>query len=143
MVNFDPLLRVSTLPQELIQIQNELFNLGAELAKSAENNAKCPVIEAEAIPRLEQEIDEHSKILAPLRNFILPGGHLANSQANVARSVCRRLERRLIQAREDGEDGEEIRSEVLIYVNRLSDWLFIVGRVVSQIVGVEEIKWGR
>lgn len=90
------------------------------------------------IQKLEQEIDLANEELPPLANFVLPGGHVINSTAHIARTVCRRAERELVRLRIDEPD---VRNETQIYLNRLSDWLFVVSRFASKKLGCSEILW--
>ncbi len=131
--------RIMELMVRLRQIQNELFDVGGELATPAEvlDIARQQVVTHESVLRLEREIDEFNGLLEPLANFVLPGGHPANSLAHVVRTVCRRAERAIFALANE----ESVREEVLIYLNRLSDWFFVVSRVISQEVGVPELQW--
>jgi cob(I)alamin adenosyltransferase len=95
------------------------------------------VVGTEAIERLEREIDDWNTTLEPLKNFVLPGGHRANSVAHLARTVCRRAERRVVAM----AHHEVVRDEVRIYLNRLSDWLFVLSRKLSLTFGTPEILW--
>jgi len=120
------------------RVQNHLFRLGADLATPL--NAKphgLVRIDAAAIKWLEASIDELSEQLEPLKNFILPGGSPAAAHLHVARSVCRRAERLVVALRA----LEEINPHALIYLNRLSDWLFILARYENQQAGEPEAKW--
>lgn len=124
---------------QLAQIQNDMFDLGGELSTPAKvlDVKKQQVVTAASVARLEQEMDAYMETLPPLANFVLPGGHQANSLAHVCRTVCRRAERGVVAlARE-----EDVRDEPRIYLNRLSDWLFVAGRVVSQRLNVPEVLW--
>lgn len=125
--------------EKLRRIQNQLFDLGGELATPNEvlDINKQQVINQESIVMLESEIDDFNLQLEPLANFILPGGHTSNSYAHLARCVCRRAERLTVKL--SGE--EDIRPETLIYLNRLSDWLFVFARILSKYASVEEILW--
>lgn len=125
--------------EQLQQIQNELFDLGAELATPLRvlDDTKQNVVGPELVSRLEAEIDDMNKNLPPLENFILPGGNIANSYAHLARTVCRRAERRVVAM----GHVEEIRPEVVIYLNRLSDWFFVVSRFISKALGAPETLW--
>lgn len=122
-------------------IQNEMHDLGGELATPMLllDTGKQQVVTAGSTARLESEIDAMNEQLQPLANFVLPGGHQANSLAHVCRTICRRAERRIITLAQ----LEEVRPEVRIYVNRLSDWLFVAGRVVSLRLGVGEVLWSQ
>ena len=123
---------------ELGRIQQELFNLGSELATpNFVADEKRPCVLARHIDRLESEIDTHNKTLAPLPSFILPGGGPCASFAHLARTVCRRAEREMVAL--SGQSS--IRPETLRYVNRLSDYLFVVSRSITAIQGYEEVLW--
>jgi cob(I)alamin adenosyltransferase len=124
---------------KLYVIQNEIFDLGGELATPLEilNTERQQVVNAASIARLEAEIDALNEPLPPLANFVLPGGHQANSVAHVCRTVCRRAERLIVALARD----EKVRDEPRIYLNRLSDWLFVVGRVISARLGLPEVLW--
>lgn len=130
--------------EELIEIQKTLFHLGAELATPNDKlylaNGKCrlpKLIQNSDIELLESRIDKMESKLPQLTHFILPGGNLAAAHAQLARTVCRRAERVVVGL----SDVEEIREEVLKYLNRLSDYLFVLGRFLSQLAKHEEIKW--
>lgn len=131
----------SDLNQHLLMIQNELFDLGGELSVPVEHLdvGRQQVVTLSAIQRLEDQMDLLNEHLPPLKNFILPGGHRANSAAHLARTVCRRAEREVIALSE----LEEVRSEARIYLNRLSDWLFVICRELSSRLNVEEILWSQ
>lgn len=133
----EPELRTS-LDAELARIQQELFNLGAELAtpSAASGGARLQIHERH-IETLEQSIDRHNESLAPLRSFILPGGGPTGTAAHLGRTVCRRAERELVTLAEQ----EPVRGETLRYLNRLSDWLFVVARLVALRFGYGEVLW--
>lgn len=120
-------------------IQDALFTLGSHLASdpSASAMMKLPEITAEDVERLEKSIDEMDAALPQLKNFVLPGGHPANSFAHVARCVCRRAERLVVQLSEEAE----ISTVILQYLNRLSDWLFTFARMMSMKTGSDEVAW--
>lgn len=124
----------------LERIQNELFDLGSELATptKALRLDRQKVLDQKDVSALEVEIDQINENLEPLANFVLPGGHVCNSFAHLARTVCRRAERDLVRLRAEETD---IRLETQIYLNRLSDWLFVVGRAISQRLKVPEVLW--
>ncbi|MGO3285939.1 cob(I)yrinic acid a,c-diamide adenosyltransferase [Mesonia sp.] len=133
------------LKNDLKKIQNNLFTLGAELAtdpkKAQFKNGKerlniVRVKEAE-IQFLEDQIDEMNQDLPQMTNFILPGGHTTVSYCHIARCVCRRAER-LAAALNEVEPFE---AYILQYINRLSDYLFVLARKLSKDLQVEEIKW--
>lgn len=110
----------------LLVIQNESFHLGADLAfREADKQAyPLPQIEARHVSQLEAWIDELNEIVGPLENFILPGGSLGAAQLHVARTVCRRAERKVLTLAQE----EPIGGQVLPYLNRLSDLLFVMAR---------------
>ncbi|MFO7633648.1 MAG: cob(I)yrinic acid a,c-diamide adenosyltransferase [Caldilinea sp.] len=123
----------------LSEIQNELFDLGSDLAFVEEDKEiyKLPQIEPRHIERLEELIDEMTAAVGPLENFILPGGSLGSAQLHVARTVCRRAERDVATlARE-----ENVGANVLAYLNRLSDALFVMARYENFMQGVPEPLW--
>ena len=135
----DEKFREANLSARLLRIQHELFDTGAELASvTREGPGSSAYLAAEqASTTLEKEMDQFNSTLSPLSNFVLPGGHPVNSQAHVARCICRRAERAVIRLHEE----EEIRGSLRIYLNRLSDWLFILGRYTSGLLGVDEVLW--
>ncbi|MGW8122279.1 cob(I)yrinic acid a,c-diamide adenosyltransferase [Roseivirga echinicomitans] len=122
----------------LKQIQDRLFTLGAELATDPQKNKVVkPDLLLSDVELLEKEMDEMEKGLEPLRNFILPGGHPSVSFAHVARCVCRRAERNCIAL----NDESPVDALVIQYLNRLSDFFFMLGRKMAQELGIEELKW--
>ena len=123
----------------LPEIQNELFDLGSDLAFVEEDKAiyKLPQIEARHIERLEALIDEVTAAVGPLENFILPGGSLGSAQLHVARTVCRRAERDVAALLRE----ETVGANVLAYLNRLSDALFVMARYENFMKGVPEPLW--
>jgi cob(I)alamin adenosyltransferase len=127
------------LTAELALIQNELFDLGADLATPAESQARHPVptIEARHVEKLEALIDELNAVVGPLANFVLPGGSPGAAQLHVARTVCRRAERQATGLARD----EPIGPNVLPYLNRLSDALFVMARFENHQRGVTEPLW--
>lgn len=120
-------------------VQNKLFNIGAYLATDNTGNPdlKPAGLSEDAPLRLENAIDEADAELPPLRAFILPGGSMAGAQANVARTVCRRAERRIIALAREAT----VAPEVTTFVNRLSDYLFTLGRLCNHRAGVPEPEW--
>ena len=121
------------------EIQNELFHLGSDLSFLEEDKARFPrpQIEARHVARLEALIDELVAEVGPLQNFILPGGCLAAAQLHVARTVCRRAERAVIALGRE----ETIGPQVIAYLNRLSDALFVMARYENHARGVAEPLW--
>ena len=129
----------AALGDELAHIQRDLFALGARLADpSAKIAARVTkaAIAPEDITRLERLIDRYDAELPPLRRFIVPGGSPAGAALHVARTVCRRAERRIV-----GLGPDTIEPGLLVYVNRLSDLLFVLARAENQHSGSPEIAW--
>jgi len=118
--------------KELISIQQNLFNLGGEL---------CPphhiVITEDQVTHLENILDQWNETLPPLTEFILPGGNLTSASCHLARTICRRAERCLVTLNQK----EKINPEILRYINRLSDVLFVVARVLSRESSSKETLW--
>lgn len=131
--------KITEITARLRRIQNELFDVGGELATPVDvlDTSRQQVVTHESVARLEQEIDEFNEQLEPLANFVLPGGHSANSLAHIVRTVCRRAERGIVALANE----TTVREEVSIYLNRLSDWFFVASRVISQEAGVPELLW--
>ncbi len=123
--------------EALIRVQNELFQAGSELATSPGAKNTCPFVGESEITRLEQEIDHMEGTLEPLRNFILPGGSSTGSALHLARTIVRRAERECV----DLSGLEQIRPEVIQYLNRLSDYLFVAARYVNHRLQQGETKW--
>lgn len=119
-------------------IQDRLFTIGSILASEPDNKKHfIPDLLEEDITALEQAMDDMTATLPEMRFFILPGGHPSISIAHVARTVCRRAERLVITLNQT----EFVEEEVIRYLNRLSDYLFILSRKMAQELNVEEIKW--
>ena len=127
------------LTSELTLIQNELFDLGSDLATPATSQARHPVptVEPRHIEKLERLIDEFNEVVGALTNFLLPGGSPGAAQLQVARTVCRRAERSATTLARD----ETIGATVLPYLNRLSDALFVMARYENHQRGVAEPLW--
>lgn len=123
----------SRVLERLTRIQNDLFVLGSELATQAGSKTSIPLLDEKSIFQLESEIDEMEESLEPLKNFILPGGSSSGSALHLARTVIRRAERECVDL--------EVRSEVIRYLNRLSDHLFVMARFVNKRLGQVETKW--
>lgn len=120
------------------EVQNKLFTIGSHLANDAEaSHFSLPELKQEDIELLEKSIDKLTDELPPLKNFVLPGGHPSNSIAHVCRTVCRRAERRVAEV----SNSTELAPLILIYLNRLSDWLFVFARYLSHEAGAREIAW--
>jgi cob(I)alamin adenosyltransferase len=122
----------------LIEIQDRLFTIGSLLAADPENMmVKLPELKENDVIYLEEQIDEMNTDLPPMTNFVLPGGHQAVSFCHIARTVCRRAERTAIALAEI----EKVDAVIIRYLNRLSDYLFVLSRVISYEVGADEIIW--
>jgi len=132
-----------TLPKDyykvlLISVQDRLMVAASHLAAGGEEFEKeLPKIFEKDIERLEQEIDRMEEQLPMLRSFILPGGHPSVSHCHIARTICRRAERKIILLAET----TPIDPLVIKYLNRLSDFLFVLSRLISKDLGVKEIPW--
>lgn len=122
---------------ELLQIQNELFVVGAELATPDPSKLKMPLVSEKEIERLEFSIDQMESKLPPLKSFVLPGGSAASAYLHVVRTIVRRAERQLIELHLSGET----RPMVEKYLNRLSDYLFVACRFVNHSLQVLESPW--
>ena len=123
---------------ELIRIQDRLFTLGALLATES-NTAKkrLPKIHKDDIEYLEKAIDSMEEKLEPIKTFVLPGGHPTVSYCHIARCVCRRSERLSVELTEE----VEVEGLVIQYLNRLSDYLFVLSRFLTKILNATEIPW--
>lgn len=123
---------------ELIEIQDRLFTIGSHLANDQEKSKiKLPNIVEEDIERLEKQIDTMNHLIPPMRAFILPGGHTHVSHLHISRCICRRAERKIVQLNHKWE----IDPSILKYMNRLSDYLFVLSRKLSKDLRVKEIEW--
>jgi cob(I)alamin adenosyltransferase len=124
----------------LREIQDRLFTIGSSLACDPEKEPrlKIPDLREDDIEKLEAEIDRMTAVLPPMKSFLLPGGHIAVSTAHVARCVCRRAERGCVRLQEEQLFVEPL---VLRYLNRLSDYLFVLARYAAHLLQVAEIPW--
>ena len=127
------------LVEALAGIQNDLFHLGSDLCVTEADKAARPVphIEARHVEKLERLMDRLSEDLAPLENFVLPGGSAGASRLHVARAVCRRAERRVVTLAR----AEAVGDQVAVYLNRLSDALFVMARWENRRRGVADVLW--
>lgn len=116
----------------LSRLQHELFELGGELCMP-----EYEALQHRHVERLENDLDQFNSRLPPLKDFILPGGTLVASYCHLARTICRRAERRMIQLHLQ----EPLRKEILQYINRLSDLLFVIARVLVLAAGKNEVLW--
>jgi cob(I)alamin adenosyltransferase len=135
-------LHTSSMPEldvALLRIQNDLFDVEADLCLSEKGpgGARLTVTDKQ-VDWLEQEIDRLNTDLAPLKSFILPGGSAAASYLHLARTVCRRAERIMVELRD--RPGELVSGPLLKYINRLSDYLFVAGRYAND-KGARDILW--
>ncbi|MDO5509441.1 MAG: cob(I)yrinic acid a,c-diamide adenosyltransferase [Weeksellaceae bacterium] len=128
----------------LISIQKQLFVLGAELATPPDKlflaNGKSRIgktLQEEDITALENHIDQMESELPALQKFILPGGGAAAAHAHLARTICRRAERRVVALKNE----DEVRKLLVIYLNRLSDYLFVLARKLSKDAGIPDTEW--
>lgn len=124
----------------ILEIQDRLFTIGSSLACDPvkEPGMRLPDLKEDDVRGLEQEIDRMSEAIPPMRTFILPGGHPVVSQLHIARCVCRRSERCCVRLE---LESLEVEGLLLKYLNRLSDYLFVLSRYMSHLLGVEEISW--
>lgn len=122
------------------EIQDRLFTIGSVLATAPnkEISMKLPDVHTEDVQWLEQRIDEMNDVLPVMRSFILPGGHVAASNCHVARCVCRRAERICVAML---ELQEEVPDLVIQYLNRLSDFLFVLARFIAHEKGAADVPW--
>jgi cob(I)alamin adenosyltransferase len=127
------------LDKLLGRIQNELFEVGAELGSTDDRKKKSsiPAIDEPQVEALERAIDRYEEDLRPLTTFVLPGGSEQAARFHVARCVCRRAERSVVAL----GSHERVRGELLRYLNRLSDLLFVLARYANHAAGVEDVPW--
>lgn len=124
------------IAEQLRVIQETLFTVGAELA-NPDSNVRTPAIGTAHIDQIEHWIDEACDLVAPLRNFVLPGGSEAAARLHHARTVCRRAERLTVSL----AARQPVDHLVIVYLNRLSDLLFALARLANQLAGVDDIPW--
>jgi cob(I)alamin adenosyltransferase len=122
---------------QLLFIQDRLFTLGSLLASAPNAKMKLPEIKLEDIELLEKSMDEMDGILPELKSFILPGGHISVSYCHLARTICRRAERWVIKVSEN----EVINPIITAYLNRLSDYFFVLSRKISADNNALETPW--
>jgi cob(I)alamin adenosyltransferase len=123
----------------LRKTQNDLFVLGAELAKNPDKELDLgvPLLSEAHIERLERSIDELDATVEPLKTFIVPGGSSGAAFLHLARTTCRRAERSVVHLAQ----SEPVRPELVRYLNRLSDWLFTLARAENASAGVPDVPW--
>lgn len=124
----------------LKEIQDRLFTIGSSLACDPDKEPlmKIPDLHEEDVVLLETEMDKMNEVLPAMKNFILPGGHVAVSTAHIARCVCRRAERLCVSMSENDSFVDPL---IIKYLNRLSDYLFVLARYIGHIYNVEEVVW--
>jgi cob(I)alamin adenosyltransferase len=124
----------------LKEVQDRLFTIGSSLACDPDKapQMKIPDLKEEDILLLENEIDKMNEVLPEMKNFILPGGHVAVSTAHITRCVCRRAERICVSMLEQDSFVDPL---VIKYLNRLSDYLFVLARYIGRMLSIQEIPW--
>lgn len=128
------------ISESITEIQDRLFTIGSALATNPDKEVKMklPDLHDTDVTWLEQEIDKMNEVLPEMRSFILPGGNLASSTCHVARCICRRAERICVSMH---EQNEHIPALIIQYLNRLSDYLFVLARYISHLHNAPEIPW--
>lgn len=122
----------------LKEIQDRLFTIGSQLATDpATSRMQLPGLLDSDVELLEKEMDKMNESLPEMKSFVLPGGHIANSTCHVARSVCRRTERLVTHL----DESSVVEPLIIKYLNRLSDYLFVLARKISMMEHVEEVPW--
>lgn len=123
-------------------IQSRLFDLGSNLACEPENIKKfnLPQLADDVLVRMEEKIDELDAEVPPLKNFILPGGHPIAAAFHISRTICRRIERNFVSF--EDENPNQLPNNAMVFVNRLSDYLFVMARYVNHVAKEPEVLWG-
>ena len=123
----------------LMEVQKQLMTVAAQLAIDAEKDfpKNLKPLENKTVGFIEQEIDKLTEKLPPLRNFVIPGGHVLISYAHIARSICRRAERHVTQL----DQNTPVSATIIAYINRLSDYFFTLSRTFADELEIEEVKW--
>lgn len=133
--------RALDLPESLdsvvLRLQNQLFEVGAELACPDPSESNSLFLDNEVISGVERWIDQFEELLTPLTQFILPGGTQAAAMLHLARCVCRRAERMIVEL----SQHSPVREEVIMYMNRVSDLLFVMARTANSLQGVQDVPW--
>jgi cob(I)alamin adenosyltransferase len=133
---------IEDVPSKIIlkEIQDRLFTVGSSLACDPDKEPlmKIPDLKEADVSLLENEIDRMNEVLPPMKHFILPGGHVAVSTTHVARCICRRAERLCVNMQQHELFVEPL---VIKYVNRLSDYLFVLSRYIAHLLQVQEVAW--
>ena len=136
--NYDNIIDIEAM---ILRIQNDLFDLGADLStpETSKDSAQTPLRITEGqVERLEQEIDQLNKELQPLSSFILPGGNQVSAHLHMARTICRRAEREMVELND--MEGETVSEAALKFINRLSDHLFVLSRYLNE-RGLSDVLW--
>lgn len=132
------LVKDSAEKMTLKEIQDRLFTIGSQLASDpATSKMQLPDLREHDVTLLENEMDRMNEQLPEMKTFVLPGGHTANAACHVARCVCRRTERLVTHLNET----ETVAPLIIVYLNRLSDYLFVLSRYISFMEGAEEVPW--
>ena len=133
---------VADQKEVLKEIQDRLFSIGSHLASDLDKlKLKKPEILISDVTYLEEQIDDMDNCLDPLKHFVLPGGSNACSYAHLARVICRKVERIMVTLEEDIDLSELVQEVMLQYINRLSDYFFVLSRYIVKNEGVEEFLW--
>lgn len=133
LIEFSP----SIKKELLFKIQNELFVQGSHLAAGNDHDFKLPEFNESLVQELETDIDSMNEVLDPLKHFILPGGSTSISYAHVCRTIARRAERGVVKLSIE----ENVPQEIIIFLNRLSDYFFVLARFIAKEEDVQETKW--
>lgn len=133
-------LKSHNISNVLAEIQDRLFTIGSALAcdPEKETKLKIPDLHEADVELLEKEIDKMNEVLPAMKSFILPGGHVAVSSLHIARTVCRRAERCCVKMQKKEMEVEDL---IIKYLNRLSDYLFVLARFSAHELNIEEIPW--
>jgi len=133
-------LEMLAVPHVLSEIQDRLFTIGSTLACDPEKdpNLKIPDLHESDVEMLEKEIDKMQEVLPPMKSFVIPCGHIAVSTLHIARCICRRAERRCVRLLKKKKDADSL---LIKYLNRLSDYLFVLARFTAYQTGTEEVPW--
>jgi cob(I)alamin adenosyltransferase len=127
----------SYITERIIELQHELFNMGAYMAATNDTSLKMPELNTSLVKSLEDEMDDWNEEIPPLKHFILPGGFAHASHVHVARTICRRVERNTVKLKGHFNEDEHI----IKFLNRLSDWLFVLARYLNFENNIPEVKW--
>jgi cob(I)alamin adenosyltransferase len=132
----------NAMKDRLKLVQDDLFVIGSHLATPPDQpppkNVWLPPVEAGMVARLEEQIDAADAILPALKSFILPGGGESAARLHLARTICRRAERLLVAL---STAGPAVDPTIVIYLNRLSDWLFVQARLANHLAGIADVPW--